>query len=86
MNQSHGPHTAAIMIARATGRRFARIGDGRTIPLPMLPLAAGADEWMRHIIIKCSHCRAPHPAGEMEAGYADLCCQLCFDSIMEDAG
>jgi hypothetical protein len=77
-----GNYVAIMHRIRGDSRvRFAKIGlqNPYFIPVELLPLAAGKDAWMRDISVKCSGCRTPHRAGDMQAGYQDIACQTCID-------
>jgi len=50
------------------------------VPLGMLSLAAGKDEWMRAIEFKCSCCERRMPARLMEAET----CQACFEKAGDE--
>lgn len=83
-NQKFPGFTVSIMVGRANGQRYGEIkpdgGRAYHVPVEMLGLAAGKDAWMRDILVKCTHCRTPAKAGEMEC---DMC-QACYEVAGEE--
>jgi hypothetical protein len=76
-NQVVAGHNVTIIKNKA-GMRAARIDFGVFVPVEMLSLTAGKDVWMRQILLKCSECRTVHPAGALNGGGQDVCCDACL--------
>lgn len=76
-------HGAVYALVRVN-RQFAEItpesGRAFFIPVEMLGLAAGKDEWMRRIMVRCADCGKRVPAGEMECRM----CEECYDRSGEE--
>ena len=83
--QTFGTTTVRIMKSLIGGARFAEIKPkGRPayhVPIELLALAAGKDAWMRKIQVRCTECRKPHAADELnDGGY----CPTCVDAQDEE--
>lgn len=82
-NQQFPAFTVSIMVSKK-GQRFAQIeptgGRPYHVPTEMLGLAAGKDAWMRAILVKCTVCRTPAKAGDMECEM----CPDCYDAAGEE--
>lgn len=84
--QMFGNRQVRIVKSKSTGQRAAEITPfGRAalrfyVPVEMLSLAAGKDEWMKDIQFKCADCGVKHPAREMECEM----CPTCFEKAGEE--
>ncbi len=79
-----GTNSVRIVKSKSTGQRAAQIFNPRKgifyVPVELLSLAAGKDEWMRDIEYRCTNCREKHPARDMEC---EMCPQ-CFEKAGEE--
>jgi|GEM_PF-5616592 len=81
----------SILRAPKSGERFAEIRRGREciqVPVDLLGLAAGKDAWMRDIRFRCSVCREPFKASEMEGQLCPRCLEEteAYNELLDRGG
>lgn len=81
----------SIIRNQPSGERFALIRGGSQsvqVPVDMLGLAAGKDAWMREIRFRCSGCREPFRASEMESQLCPRCLEEteAYNALLDRGG
>jgi hypothetical protein len=87
-NQKFPGFTVTIKVATkgpTAGTRYALIlpdsgSNSHVVPVELLSLTAGRDAWMKNILVRCSVCRVPTKAGEMECNM----CEGCYEEAGEE--
>jgi len=81
----------SIVRIRESGHRFAEIRfgpEGTHVPVELLGMAAGKDAWMREIRFRCSGCREPFKASEMEGELCPRCLEEteAYNELLDRGG
>lgn len=86
--QVFGRYEVRLFQSVETGLRVAKILDTtsrrhseRIVPLDVMRLAAGKDQWMRGVVCKCSGCDTRAALSNMEDG---LYCLACTEAQQQE--